>query len=263
MSIHVNTFDHYAERQSPIHSLDPRVKVVITVLFIVSNVLLPDGAWPAFLLAWLLVLGLSTLSRLSPWYLIKRSFVVLPFTLAAATIVFSAPGEVVWTGPWGITASDTGLIRFASILIRSWISIQVAIWLTATTRFPDLLHALRHLRVPGLLVSIIAFMYRYLFVLVDEASRLLRARASRSARRGPAQGGGTVFWRAQIAGHMVGQLFVRSFERSDRVYNAMLARGYRGELLTMTPHKMQPRDWIGGLLLLLPIIAVQIFGRLV
>ena len=232
MSIHINTFDHYAERESPIHRLDPRVKVVITLLFIVSNVLLPDGTWIGYLLAWLITMGLGAIARLHPWFLIKRSFIVLPFTLAAVTV------------------------------LRSWISLQFAIWLTATTRFPDLLHALRHLRVPGILVSIIAFMYRYLFVLADEASRLLRARAARSARPAHGQGGGSIVWRARIAGHMVGQLFIRSFERSDRVYNAMLARGYRGELLTMTPHVMHRSDWLGALLLLLPIIIIQLVGRL-
>jgi cobalt/nickel transport system permease protein len=186
----------------------------------------------------------------------------LPFTLAAFTVLFSVPGEVIWTGPWGMTATQEGLIRFASILLRSWISIQIAIWLTATTRFPDLLHALRHLRVPGVLVSIIAFMYRYLFVLADEAARLLRARAARSARPTRGRGGGSVLWRARVAGHMVGQLFIRSFERSERVYNAMLARGYRGELLTMTPHVMHGSDWVGAALLLVPIVGVQLVGRL-
>jgi cobalt/nickel transport system permease protein len=119
----------------------------------------------------------------------------------------------------------------------------MAILLTATTPFPDILHALRHLRVPGILVSIIAFMYRYLFVLVDEVARLLRARTARSARLPGQKSGGTVSWRAAVAGHMAGQLFVRSLERSDRVYQAMVARGYRGTLLTMHPHRMRPLDW--------------------
>jgi cobalt/nickel transport system permease protein len=123
------------------------------------------------------------------------------------------------------------------------LSLQMAILMTATTPFPDILHALRHLRVPAILVSIIAFMYRYLFVLVDEVARLLRARAARSARLPDHQGGGTIIWRAKVAGHMAGQLFVRSLDRSDRVYQAMLARGYRGSLLTMNPHVMRPLDW--------------------
>jgi cobalt/nickel transport system permease protein len=80
-------------------------------------------------------------------------------------------------------------------------------------------------------------------VLVDEVARLLRARSARSAQLPGRKGGGTLAWRAGVAGQMAGQLFIRSLERSDRVYQAMLARGYRGALLTMNPHVMRPLDW--------------------
>jgi cobalt/nickel transport system permease protein len=140
--------------------------------------------------------------------------------------------------------------------------VQGAIWLTATTQFPDLMHALRHLRAPRLLIAIISFMYRYLFVLADEATRLMRARESRSAAPVHGRGGGTLWWRAKVAGSMVGQLLVRSLERSERVYNAMLARGYRGQLLTMNPHEMTRRDWWGLGTAVLLILIVQMIGRL-
>jgi cobalt/nickel transport system permease protein len=180
-----NTFDRYQEGKSPIHQLDPRVKVVVTVLFILSNVLLPDGAWLAFLLAWGLILLTSVLAGLGLDYAIKRSFVALPFALAAVTVIFNLPGKPLFTwdlGPWQLVATDVGMVRFASIVVRTWLSVQMAILLTATTQFPDLTHALHHLRVPKLLVAIISFMYRYLFVLTDEAMRLMRAREARSAR---------------------------------------------------------------------------------
>ena len=80
--MHVNTFDRYQAEDSLIHSLDPRVKVIVTVLFILSNALLPDGAWLAFMLAWGLILLTSALSKLGLGYAIKRSFVALPFALA-------------------------------------------------------------------------------------------------------------------------------------------------------------------------------------
>jgi cobalt/nickel transport system permease protein len=264
--MHVNTFDRYMAGSSRLHQLDPRVKVVLTLLFIVSNVLLPDGAWLAFLATWLILLVTNRTARFSFGYLFKRSFIALPFALAAVAIIFSQPGAPLASWTWGsrtITISDAGVIRFASIVIRSWLSVQAAILLTATTQFPDLMHALRHLKVPVILVSIISFMYRYLFVLVDEALRLLRAREARSARLvNDGKHGGTLFWRAKVTGSMVGQLFVRSFERSDKVYNAMLARGYRGQLLTMNPHVMTQPDWLflalgGGV-----IIALQLISRL-
>ena len=258
-------FDRYQTGQSPIHRLDPRVKVVVTVLFIVSNVLLPDGAWLAFLLAWGLVLGVNLLSNLHPVYAFNRSFVALPFVLAAITVIFTLPGRPLASfslGPWTITATETGLVRFASIVVRSWLSIQMAILLTATTRFPDLMHALLHLRVPVTMVAVISFMYRYLFVLVEEVIRLLRAREARSARPAGGGGGGTMGWRARVAGHMAGQLFLRSYERSDRVYSAMLARGYTGQFLTLNPHVMRPGDWTMGALAVAWLLLLQLVGWL-
>ena len=264
--MHSNTFDRYLTGASLIHRLDPRVKVLLTVLFIFSNVMLPDGAWLAFLLAWGLVLLANGLADLSWDYALKRSFIALPFALAAITSIFTIPGQPVFTlplGSWQPAATDAGLIRFGSIVVRSWLSVQMAILLTATTQFPDLMHALRHLRVPALLVAVVSFMYRYLFVLADEVMRLLRARDARSARLPDVWGGGTVMWRARVAGNMVGQLFLRSYERSDRVYNAMLARGYQGYIQTLNPHVMEFRDWIVGGIALLLVIGLQILGRLV
>jgi cobalt/nickel transport system permease protein len=261
--MHVNTFDRYETGQSLIHRLDPRVKVVVTVLFIISNVILPDGAWLAFLLAWGLVLAVNILAELRWDYALKRSFIALPFALAAITSIFTLSGQPAFTltlGSWQLTASDAGLIRFASIVVRSWLSVQMAILLTATTQFPDLMHALRHLHVPSLLVAVISFMYRYLFVLADETMRLLRAREARSARPAGGGGGGTVFWRARVAGNMVGQLFLRSYERSDRVYNAMLARGYHGYIQTLNPHLMQPNDWLIGAVAVVMMVILQVVG---
>jgi cobalt/nickel transport system permease protein len=263
--MHAHMLDRYQAGASLVHRLDPRVKVIVTILFIVSNVALPDGAWLAFLLAWALLLASSTLAGLGYGYLLRRSFVALPFALAAITAIFAIPGQPVfaWTvGPWRLVATDAGLIRFASIVVRSWLSVQMAILLTATTQFPDLMHALRHLRVPKLLVAIVSFMYRYLFVLIDEASRLLRAREARSARLSSGRGGGSVAWRARVAGNMAGQLFLRSYERSDRVYNAMLARGYAGQFLTLNPHLMRPRDWVALFLAIVILLLLQLVGRL-
>ncbi len=259
-------FDRYEQRHSPIHRLDPRVKTVVTGLFILGNILLPDGAWLAFAAAWGLVWISSRLARLPVSFILKRSFIVLPFTLAAITVLFSTQGTAVYTFPLfshTIAITNEGIVRFTSIIIRSWLSVQGAILLTATTRFPDLMHALRHLRAPRLLVAIISFMYRYLFVLADEAARLLRAREARSAAAAANQGGGSILWRAKVAGGMVGQLFIRSFERSERVYNAMLARGYRGQLMTMNPHDLTRQDWAGLGAAIFLLALIQIIGHLI
>ncbi len=241
--MNAQTFDRYLERGGAVHRLDPRVKVLVVPAFILSLALLPDGRRLPLAAAFGLVMLATLAARISPGLVIRRSLIGLPFLAAAVTLLFTVPGRALWSGPWGLSISDAGLLRFSGIVARSLISIQAAVLLTATTRFPDILHALRHLKVPAVLVSIIAFMYRYLFVLVDEAERLMRARASRSGRQPGLPGGGSVRWRAAVAGHMAGQLLVRSLDRSDRVYQAMLARGYRGEMPGMTPHKMRPIDW--------------------
>lgn len=258
--MHISLFDSYQARNSSIHSLDARVKILLSIVFIVGNVLLPDGAWIGYGLTWLLILACARLAAVDIRYLLTRSLLFLPFVLAAATVIFTIPGEVLWTTQifnWTVTITDQGLMRFVSILLRSWLSVQIAILLVVTTQFPDLIHGLAHLKIPKILISVISFMYRYLFVLFDEVLRLLRARQSRSARVPGIKSGGTIAWRARTAGSMVGQLFIRSYERADRVYNAMLARGYRGELLTLNPHRMSERDWNYLLFGLICILSIQ------
>jgi cobalt/nickel transport system permease protein len=259
------TFDRYQQGHSPVHTLDPRVKVIVSIAFILSNALLPDGAWLAFGLAWLFLLFANWMSGLGVWFTLRRSVVALPFALAAITVLFSIPGEPVASFnilSWTLVITDAGLLRFVSIVIRSWLSVQMAILLVAVTEFPKVVHALRHLRVPAVLTVIISFMYRYLFVLTEEVTRMLRARQARSGAARGQRSGGRIAWRAKIAGHMAGQLFLRSYERSDRIYNAMISRGYRGELMTIHPHSYQKRDlWVAGLSIF-GLILMQIAGRL-
>lgn len=263
--MHADAFDRYHHGHSLLHHLDARVKVVITVAFILSNVLLPDGAWLAFGLAWIFLLAANLLSQLGLAFTFKRSFIVLPFTLVAVTAIFSIPGHPLAEWHLGMTTlipTDAGMLRFLSILVRSWLSVQIAILLVSVTEFPDIIHALGHLYVPAIIVTIVAFLYRYLFVLTDEVMRLLRARRARSAAAPGSRSGGNVWWRARVAGHMAGQLFLRSYERSDRIYNAMLSRGYKGQLMAMHAEDVQRRDWLIGLLAFFGLIVMQIVGRL-
>jgi len=263
--MHFDAFDRYHDADSFVHRLDPRVKVVLTIGFILSNALLPDGSWIPFIISWFFLLIGNRISKLGTFFTLKRSFVALPFVLIAITVLVSLPGSPVFTFRlmmWDFTITDAGLLRFESIIIRSWLSVQMAILLVATARFPDIIHALEHLRVPMIITTIIAFLYRYLFVLVDEVFRLLRAREARSAAVTGSRSGGSVTWRAGVAGHMAGQLFLRSYERSDRVYNAMLSRGYTGHMETMNPHELHRRDFIVTAFVLLFFLILQLVGRL-
>ncbi len=263
--MHADAFDRYHHGQSLLHGLDPRIKVIVTIAFILSNALLPDGAWIAFLLAWGFILFANAVSKLGMGFTFKRSFIALPFALAAITVLFSIPGQPVTSFQflmWNLTITDAGLLRFISIVVRSWLSVQMAILLVAVTEFPKIIHALTHLRVPTIITVIISFLYRYLFVLTDEVMRMLRARQARSAAASGVRSGGSVAWRAQTAGHMAGQLFLRSYERSDRIYNAMLSRGYKGELMTIHPHHFHRGDLLIGGLSIAALIVMQIAGRL-
>ena len=115
---------------------------------------------------------------------------------------------------------------------------------------------MRSLHVPAVLTATISFMYRYLFVLVDEAMRLQTARASRSVGAGR-----TVWWRARVLGGMIGSLFIRSYERSERIYAAMMSRGFAGEVRTLTHLTWQARDTWVGLAWVAALIAIAALGR--
>lgn len=232
--------EQYRRGTSFIHRLDPRIKLLGTLFFILTATTLPFGAWLGYLLLFVPTLILAGASHLGWGYALRRSFVALPFALAAITLPFTVPGQPLFhLGSLVVTAEGT--IRFASIVLKSWLSVQVAILMTATTSFPDLLWGMRALKLPPLLVSIIGFMYRYLFVLGDEALRLLRARSARSAAH-TGDSGGSFWWRGRVTGNMVGSLAIRSFERSERVYDAMVARGFQGEMKTLTPPILTDQD---------------------
>lgn len=220
--------------------LDARVKVILTFAFILLLNLLPSGAWLGLFLFLECVVILLIFARMKFHKWVKRSLLVAPFILAALPLVFFGPEPVkmVQIGEWlRLPFSQPGAERFISIAIKAWISIQAAILLTETTPFHDVLTALQQLRMPGLLVAIMRLMLRYLFLVGDEATRLMRARASRSAALTNRQGG-NLWWRAKTTGGMAGSLFLRSIERSERVYAAMAARGYSGELPASEKHPM-------------------------
>jgi cobalt/nickel transport system permease protein len=237
--MHVHFLDAYRPRPSVVHALDPRVKLVLALAFILAVALTPIAAWPAYLL--LAALGFSAvlLSELGVGFVLKRSALALPFVLAALPVLVTARGAALWSialPGWTLVISDAGMQRFLSILLKSWLSVQMAVVLAASTPFPHLLLAMRAIGIPRLIVATFGLMWRYLFVLVDEALRLLRARAARSGDPASAAGrkraGGSVAWRARVVGGMAGNLLVRSFDRGERIYAAMAARGYDGEVRT-------------------------------
>jgi cobalt/nickel transport system permease protein len=267
--MHVHFLDPFRPGNSPIHNLDARVKLVLTLAFILTAALTPFGAWPVYILLLAIVLAVEILSELGVSYVLKRSMLAIPFVLAAVPIVFTIPGEALFQlriGAWTLNASLEGLERFMSIAFKSWVSVQAAIVLATSTSFPDLLMAMRAVRIPRLLVSIFSLMWRYLFVLADEAMRLMRARQARSGESDQQnlKAGGSLVWRAQVTGGMAGSLFLRAFERSDRIYMAMLARGYDGEIRSEPLPGISSISWLilvlGLVILLTLLLFALIFG---
>jgi cobalt/nickel transport system permease protein len=232
------------------------VKFILTIGAILVISLLPVGSALALVLVWLVLVACSATAGLGPFRLSRSAVIALPFTLAAFPLIFTVHEQVITTvalGPLDLSISAEGLRRFATITAGSWLSVQVALLLAFTTPFHDLVDALRELRLPRILVSIISFMYRYLAVLGDEGSRMLRARDARSAGR-EGRSGGSIRWRAAVTGRMVGSLFLRAYERSERIYAAMQARGFEGEFRHLRARPLL-RTEIAGLAALLTTFA--------
>ncbi len=256
--MHAHFLDPYRDGASPVHRLDPRVKLPLAVAFIVTAALLRPGAWPAYVLLFAVAFSVVLASGLGAGYVYKRALLAAPFVLAALPLLFTIEGRALLTlhlGSWTLTLTEPGLVRFLSVALKSWLSVQMAIVLAATTSFPDLLAAMRGLKLPRLLVAVVGLMWRYLFVLVDEVMRMMRAREARSGAPVERAGriGGSIPWRAKVTGGMAGNLMLRSFDRSERIYAAMASRGYDGEVRGLPRPPVPTLAWAalaGGLLLL-------------
>jgi cobalt/nickel transport system permease protein len=218
--------DKYSDLDSPLHRLDPRAKLVGFIALIIICVTTPPDLYAAFAAYLGLEIVLAAMSRL-PWgHVLKRMLIVLPFILVVAVFLpfFSKGGGSYNLGP--LTVSAHGLMVLWNVAAKSTVSVLAVILLSSTTSFPELLKGMEKLSVPRLLTTIMSFMYRYIFVLMDELQRMRRARDSRGWS-------GRWLWQAKVIGHMIAALFLRSYERGERVYAAMLARGYDGEAHTL------------------------------
>ena len=256
----------YQNIQSPIHQLHARVKIIFTLVFILAINLLPQHAWAGFILFFSLIISVLLLSKLDPGKVFRRSLLAIPFLLSAIPLIFWGPEPVTqWNigGVIFIPVSILGAERCLSIMIKAWISVLSAILLTGTTDSHALISGFRQLHVPAILIAIVELMWRYLYVMVDEVTRLIRARNSRSTVVNHGHhAGGSVFWRARVTGNMAGSLFLRSIERSERVYAAMLSRGYNGEPVTEQSAVFTKRDHI-ALLLSIATVFILLFAGVI
>lgn len=228
----IGRLDRLSYRDTVVHRLDPRAKVVATMLFIVTVVSFPRyevlSLFPFFLFPVLM----ATLGDIPAGFIAKKVVAVSPFAVFVGMFNPLFDPATVAIAP-GVSVS-AGWISFASILVKFALTISAALLLIATTSFPGICRGLRRLGVPALFVSQLLFLYRYLFVLMEEAMRVVRARDMRSfGRRGS---GVRVFVR------ITGTLFLRTVERAERIYGAMLARGFRGEVPSMRCEVLRASD---------------------
>jgi cobalt/nickel transport system permease protein len=238
--------DPYALRDGWLQTLDARTRLSMTLLFVLCTALLPDGAWGAYLLLAALAAAGMLAAGLPARAFYLRSLLALPFVLAALPLLWTLPGPL-WVIPglnpaWAIHLA--GLERLLSISLRAWLSVQAAVLLVWSTPFAEVLSGLRWLRVPRLLTALIGLMWRYLFVMAHAARQMMLARAARSAPHPGRRAGGSLPWRARVTGGMAGSLLVRSFEQGERIYAAMLARGYDGEPRSLPSAALTQRDWL-------------------
>lgn len=204
--------ERHSELDAPLQRLGPRLKLVATVLYVVAVVATPVGWWRSLAVEGLILAFLVGLSGVPTRELATR-WVGFLFLFGFLTLM-AAPARP--------ERHEYGLTVVAiTILAKDSLAFLATLLLAQVTPFRSLLLAMRQLGVPGILVETLRFMYRYLFVLTDELDRMVKARRARTFRRS-----GRLDW-GLLTG-LIGVLFLRSFERGERVHAAMLARGWDG-----------------------------------
>ncbi len=204
MNIRRDYPDKYSRLNSPVHSLSAGTKSAVGLVLIALAILTPLGFWPVHVFVAGCAVAALLVSRVPPVFVVKRILMFEPAILVMALVTLLQPG---------------GGVKFLSVVVRSTLSLTVVVLLANTTPFSEFLRLMRRFRAPAIAVTILALMYRYVFILFDEMQKLRRARASRAYSHSAGYHWGV---RASI----LGQLFIRSTERAERIYAAMTARGW-------------------------------------
>jgi cobalt/nickel transport system permease protein len=254
---HTYSFEVYAYADSLIHRLDARTKTIAFIALILAVVLTPITEVWKFGLYALGIASLYIISGVPPLFGLKRSLVVVPFVAFAGVLLIFMPDKphpaAYNFGFTHTTIAHGGIYMFFNALVKSWLSVLTAALLYSTTPFPKFIKGLELLRMPKVITMLFSFLYRFMWVLTDEIKRMIRARDAR------AFGGGRV-WHLQVIGQMVGSLFIRSFERAERVYAAMLARGYGGTLNTLDTPSVTLRDGLFSALFFAILLTILFWG---
>lgn len=237
----------YIPGHSYVHNLPAPVKVVAALAFILVVVATPPEIFWAFGLYGLIIFTVVLLAGIPILTFARRLLIEVPFVIFAFFI------PIIGTGPrvevLGVSLSEAGLLSAWNILAKGTLGVSTSVVLASTTTARDLLAGLEKLKVPGLIVQIAGFMLRYVYVVRDDFERMRVARESRGFHaKGPTQ------WK--VLAHAGAALFVRSYERGERVHLAMLARGYDGSIPMLVDNTSNLRQWLAALLL--PVCALAV-----
>ncbi len=246
---HVLHLDH----ASPVHRMAPEVKIAAMVLFTIVVVATPREEFWAFASYAVLLAIVTALARVSPGWMLKRSLIELPFVILAVVLPFVGHGQRVTV--LGMSLTVEGLYGAWNIVIKGTIGVLASLLLAATTTTGDLIVGLDRLRCPQIFTQIATFMLRYLEVITGEAHRMRIARISRGYDP-------RFLWQVKAFAIGVGSLFLRAFERGERVYLAMVSRGYTGRLPAPAASGAGVRQWSAAALLPLAATAVALWAVL-
>lgn len=244
-----HSHDLYLPGDSAVHRLPPQCKLLAVFAFAIVVVATPRERFWAFVVYAVLLGGVALAARVPLGHVLRRMVIELPFVVFAFLIPVIGMGER--TTVLGVSLSVPGLWAAWNILAKGTLGVIASILLAATTEPRVVLIGAQRLRLPGLLVQIAMFMLRYMDVIVDEMRRMRVARESRGfeARN---------FRQIPVIARSAGALFIRSYERGERVHLAMLSRGYSGQMPIIQDISASVRQW--GVALALPVVALAVLG---
>ncbi len=236
--MHHAYIDRFSRQDSPIHRLDARAKLLVVLAY--TGVLVSFGRYDLAALAPMAVLPLAMLwlAGVPVSFALRRVLTLCPFValLVLALPFYDRAVQPLVLGPWAWEVGG-GWLSAAAVLARFALGLMALTALVSSTQFSLLLAAMRRLGAPAIFCAVLGFLYRYIFVLIDQVMRVRRASDFRGAARAPAAR------RLATAGGVVGYLMVRTLERSQRVHLAMLARGYTGQNRGLQQLHWRAADW--------------------
>ncbi|MFF5211593.1 cobalt ECF transporter T component CbiQ [Streptosporangium sp. NPDC000396] len=225
----------YRPGDTPVHRLPPQCKLVAVACFALVVVATPREWFAAFALYALILVAVALAARLPLAFVLRRMVIELPFVLFALVIPFIGFGERV--SFMGVSLSVAGLWAGWNILAKATLGVVASILLAATTEPRLMLLGAQRLRLPPLLVQIATFMLRYMDVILDEMRRMRVARESRGFVAKDVR-------HIPVIARSAGALFIRSYERGERVHLAMLSRGYTGSMPIIQDLSASSRQWL-------------------